>query len=79
MTETIIKKRIKYHEAHIMDIESHVKQVFEHYKTETRSGLDDFQLKDLLIWRKEEVARGKALREFHAKEIKWLKTLLQDN
>ena len=73
---TKIVSRIKYHEQRIIELKSHVKDVWHTYETETRfSGHDDYELKALLLWRTKEVSSSQSLIEFHEKEIEWLRSV----
>lgn len=73
-----IQERIIYHKDHIRNCKEHHDSVQEHYEIETRKGLDEFQLKALYVWRKEEQSRMIALRVFHLQEKKWLEGVLEN-
>ena len=73
-----ILHRIMYHKDCMTDCEDHYRGVQYEYKQKTRSGLDEHQMKALLIWRKEEQAAAVALRNFHHAEKNWLAKTLKE-
>lgn len=77
LPELKIKARIRYHSDCMQNCDEHVIGVQEHYEVQTRSGLDQYQLQELLVWRKEEHAKARALKDFHKSEISWLRGLMK--
>lgn len=76
-TKKDILHRIMYHKDSMTDCEEHYRTVQYEYEVMTRKeGLDEHQLRALLMWRKEEQAASVALRNFHHAEKNWLARLL---
>jgi len=71
-----IKKRIRFHQDNCHDLECEKRAVWTHYENETRKGLDDYQLQELLMWRKVSIAECDILVRAHTIEAEFLRGLI---
>jgi hypothetical protein len=71
-------RRYMYHKDRIRECEENAQKVWDEYTVETRKGLDEDQLKDLLIWRKVELAKLLSARTCHEEERDWLAEQIQN-
>ena len=75
-TQKKIEKRIEYHFNCIRELEQEKRAIWQHYETETRKGLDEYQLSELLMWRKTNIHGCEVLIKTHSVEHGWLRGIL---